>query len=60
MGFAARRNKSALERLKSFTASSNDTPSFIAKSTVEDLSIKMARLHSPMKTDDDVGEPRAA
>ena len=60
MDFAARRKRSALERLKSSTTSSNDTPSSVAKSTVVDLSIKMARLHSPMKTDDDVGEPRAA
>ena len=51
--FAARRKRSAISRMKSMSGSSVTTPASTEGNTVEDLSAKMSRLHSPMKTENE-------
>ena len=55
---AARRKRSIMARVR--PSSGRDTSPPSATSGVEDLSAKMARLHSPMKDVDDVVTPHVA
>ena len=54
------RKRSALMRMCPPCPDSTASEDRDATSTAEDLSFKMSRLHSPMKTDSAAAEPRAA